>query len=383
MRREDFVVGAPGRLVGTVENAVAFVPHPLPPEFLWTSELATALSVADRELGRLGGVGTQLPNPHLLIEPFLQREAVLSSRIEGTQAGLTDLHRFRLSPEAEQEVADAREVQNYVDALELGLQRVNELPLSLRLIREIHAKLMTGVRGAERAPGDFRRVQNWIGRPGCALVEATFVPPPVPEMTEALHRLEAYFHSPPTLPPLIRLALMHYQFEAIHPFVDGNGRVGRLLITFSLCAEKLLTQPLLYLSAYFEARRDEYYQQLLAVSRNGAWYSWLLFFLRGVAEQANDARLRAGKLLTLREEFRRRLQARRGSARALDLVDRLFRYPYFNVAVVRKALSVSFPGAQQLVDKLAAAGIVREVTGKRRGRVYVSDEIVHAIEEEM
>lgn len=376
-----FTPASPGRLVRTVENADAFVPGPLPESLEWSPVLASTLSQADRALGRLDGIGTQLPNPHILIDPFLNREAVLSSRIEGTQAALSDLLRFKVAPDVEPEVPDAREVANYVEAMQYGLRRLADLPLSLRLIREVHERLLTGVRGEHRAPGEFRRVQNMIGPPGCLIKDATFVPPPVPEMTTALEAFESYLHRRSELPALVRLALTHYQFEAIHPFLDGNGRVGRLLITLWLCANELLSQPLLYLSAYFEPRREEYNTRLLEVSQKGKWNEWVVFFLRGVAEQAEDAKVRSATLLSLRETFRSRLQTPRGSARALELADQLFLFPYITVRITARLLNVSFSGAQGIIDKAIDAGVLREVTGQPRNRIFVADEIVRAVDD--
>ena len=229
-------------------------------------------------MSELAGAARTLPNPHLLIGPFIRREAVLSGRIEGTQASLSDLFFFEASGAADPAVPDVREVSNYVKALEHGLARLDALPISLRLIREIHAKLMEGVRGEHLTPGEFRRSQNWIGAPGCTLMEAIFVPPPEEEMMECLGELEKYLHEPSALLPLVRLALVHYQFETIRPFLDGNGRIGRLLITLLLCAEGLLSEPLLYLSAYFERHRQDYYRCLLDVSHAGQWSHWISFF---------------------------------------------------------------------------------------------------------
>ena len=255
----------------------AFFPNPLSPPLHWDSELVHMLSEAARALGQLAGLGRALPNPHLLIRPFIRREAVLSSRIEGTRTDLPLLYAYEagqltlrgLEPTAPE--ADTREVLNYVHALEYGLDRLHTLPISLRLLREVHEKLMQGVRGEQATPGEFRRSQNWIGPPGCTLNDATFVPPPPTELMDSLSAFESYLHGADSLPPLVRLALIHYQFEAIHPFIDGNGRIGRLLITLLLVHWESLPLPLLYLSAYFERRRDEYYRLQLEVSASGSW----------------------------------------------------------------------------------------------------------------
>ena len=247
-------------------------------------------------------------------------------------------------------------------------------------LREIHRKLMAGVRGEQRTPGEFRRSQNWIGPPGCTLVDAIYVPPPPDEMKQALHDFEQYLHQPSDLTPLMRLALIHYQFEAIHPFLDGNGRMGRLLLTLLLCAEGLLPQPLLYLSAYFEQRRSDYYDLLLAVSQQGAWVAWVEFFLHGVTEQSRDALQRSKRLLDLWQQYRAAVQTPRASALALQLVDELFAYPAITTAIAATLLHVTPRAAQNNLDKLIAAGIVREVTGRKRNRIFVAEEIINIVE---
>lgn len=358
----------------------AYAPNPLPPKLDWTPELVADLSDADRALGELAGLGRALVYPHLLIMPFIRREAVLSSRIEGTRASLSDLYAYEaVQLSMLESPPDVHEVHNYVRALEYGLDRLQELPLSLRLIREIHARLMEGVRGEHQTPGEFRRGQNWVGPPGCSLNEAAFVPPPVPEMQTALDAIEGFLHAPSPLPPLVRLGLVHYQFEAIHPFLDGNGRVGRLLITLLLCAWNLLSQPLLYLSAYFEAHRQDYYDLLLNVSQRGAWEAWLRFFLRAVTEQSHDAVLRAGQLQALREQYRERFQATRAAARLLQLVDLLFARPVASISQVAEALDVSHQSATRYVETLEREGVLREITGRARNRVYQADAVLEAI----
>ena len=380
--------GSPsGKLIRAPTGYWAFVPHPLPPALTWTPTVVAALSDADRALGELAGLGRSLLNPHLLIAPFVRREAVLSSRIEGTQASLSDLYAY----EAVQKTAvqltmfepppDVHEVYNYVRALEYGLDRLQSLPLSLRLIRELHAQLMEGVRGEHGTPGEFRRSQNWIGPPGCSLEDAAFVSPPVPEMKEALGAFERFLHVASDLPPLARLGLVHYQFEAIHPFLDGNGRIGRLLITLLLCAENLLSEPLLYLSAYLESHRQTYYDRLLAVSQQGAWEAWLIFFLRGVAAQAQDAVVRAQRLQDLRERYREQFQSERAAGRLLQTVDLLFAQPVMTMPQISAALGVNYATATRYINRLEDAAILREITGQARNRVYRADEVLAAIEE--
>ncbi|MEA3309769.1 MAG: Fic/DOC family N-terminal domain-containing protein, partial [Chloroflexota bacterium] len=271
MYPEDFRSSSSGRVVRTTTGFWAFVPAPLPPSLHWSESLISRLSAADRALGELAGLGRTLPNPHLLIQPLMYREAVLSSRIEGTRASLGDLyaHEAAAQPALFDIPDDVQEVKNHVLALEYGLERLHTLPISLRLIREIHAHLLQGVRGERKLPGEFRRSQNWIGPSGSTPETAPYVPPPVAEMHVALYAFEKFLHASSDLPPLIRLGMVHPQFEAIHPFLDGNGRIGRLLLILLLCEWQLLPQPLLYLSVYFEARRQTYYDLLLAVTPRG------------------------------------------------------------------------------------------------------------------
>lgn len=381
MQPTDFKDNIHGKVIRTLQGYAAFVPNPLPAPLSVSWDLARQLSEADRALSELAGVGRTLPNPHLLIGPFMRREAVLSSRIEGTRASISDLFFFEGSGIVNPQTPDVREVFNYVHALEYGLARLKELPVSLRLIREMHARLMEGVRGEHLTPGEFRGSrQNWIGPPGCTLMEATFVPPPEAEMNEAIGELEKYLHAPSPLPPLIRFALIHYQFEAIHPFLDGNGRIGRLLLILLLCAEDLLPEPLLYLSAYFERYRREYYRLLLAVSQSGAWSEWTMFFLRGVAEQARDAIRRSDSLLGLWQDYRKKLQAARASALLLRLVDELFSYPAITIARAAERLNVTRPSAQRNVMKLVKEGILKEATGRQRNRIFVAPAIIDVIQ---
>ncbi|HEY6139931.1 MAG TPA: Fic family protein [Thermoanaerobaculia bacterium] len=378
MDPSTFVAPAAGRLVTTVGGAAAFVPSPLPPELEHSWRLSNALARAQGSVGHLRGIGRVLPNPHLLIQPFARREAVLSSRIEGTQASVGDLYLFEIgNPVSER--SDVREVSNYVAALDHGFARLQELPVSLRLIREMHAKLLSGVRGESSDPGEFRSAQNWIGKPGTKIEDATYVPPPVAEMDIALDAFEKFLHADSHLPALIRLALVHYQFEAIHPFLDGNGRMGRLLITLLLHTERLLEQPLLYLSAFFEQHRDAYYAHLLGVSQRGAWSEWVEFFLRAVHEQALDAVERANRLLSLRDEYRTRMTAARQSALLLAMIDHLFLSPAVTIAGAARDLDVTYASAKQNVEKLVAARIL-EPLSEARNRAYMAREILALIE---
>jgi Fic family protein len=378
MDPRDFTNPTAGRLVRTSRGAAAFVPSPLPPPLEPTWNLVSATTRAQAAVGNLRGVGRTLPNPHLLIQPFARREAVLSSRIEGTEASVSDLLLFEVAPKPAAGQTDVPEVANYIEALNLGLGRLSEIPLSLRFIREVHERLLRGVRGATRAPGEFRRDQNWIGSPGATIETAMFVPPPVPEMHEALDALEKYFHADSELPPLIRIALIHYQFETIHPFLDGNGRVGRLLITFLFQVWGLLDQPLLYLSAFFERHREDYYT-LLDAGRRGKYAEWVLFFLRAVEDQANDAVARANRLLELRDDYRRRVTAARSSALLAAAVDHLFETPALTVVRLRSLLGVTHRAAQMNMQKLVSAGIVTEPP-EGRNRVYLAEGILALVE---
>lgn len=366
----------------------AFVPHPLPPDLPLDTALVRTLSDADRALGELAGLGRTISNPNLLIRPFIHREAVLSSRIEGTRADLTDLYAYEAGQLALSGVqrpppeSDVHEVLNYVHALEYGLQRLVTLPVSLRLLRELHERLMTGVRGNSATPGEFRRSQNWIGRPGSTLNDAEFVPPPVPEMQDALYELEKYFHQECPYPPLVRIGMIHYQFESIQPFLDGNGRIGRLLISLLLVHWELLPLPLLYLSAFFERQRQDYYALLLAVGKRSAWREWLVFFLRGVQEQARDAVARAKRLQDLQLEWRQRLQATpRTSALLLQLVDELFQTPALTVPQVQKLLNVTYRAANQMVARLVHENILHPVPGQSRNRQFLAQRIVDILNE--
>ena len=368
-----------GRRIQAPGGYFAYVPEPLPPRMEWRPELVASLSAADRAIGRLAGEGQRLPNPHLLIRPFVRREAVLSSRIEGTQATLGELLASEAGAAVERSPADLREVGNYVVALEHGIQRLDSLPLSLRLVTELHERLMRGVRGDTATPGEFRRSQNWIGSPGCTLANATFVPPSPDRLMNCLGEWERFLHDE-TVPPLVHAALAHSQFEAIHPFLDGNGRVGRLLITLGLIAKGVLPSPLLYLSAYFEATRDEYYARLLGVTERGEWEEWVGYFLRGVGHQAGDALRRIQRIDDLRSSFGERLagSSSRTPQMALDL---FIENPFWTVNRLAERLDVAFTTAQRAIDRLEEAGIVTRVGEARRNRVYCAREILEILEE--
>ena len=360
MNLERFKNSPSGRLLKAGQGDAAyraFVPNALPPALTLDAELIRILSGADRALGELAGLGRTMPNPELLIRPFIRREAVLSSRIEGTQTDITDLYLYEarqmalpgMKPASTD--ADAREVLNYVRALEYGLERAQTLPVSLRLVRELHAHLMEGVRGEKATPGEFRHSQNWIGKAGCTLNDADYIPPPVHEMNLALDAFEKYLHSENEHPPLVRLAFIHYQFEAIHPFLDGNRRIGRLLLSL-----------------------------LLAISERGAWSEWLAFFLSGVAEQSQKANQMAKKLQDLQLKWRSELQKTHLPALVLGITDHLFQQPFVSAAELQEQFGISHPTAMQSLKRLVDKGILKEITGKERHRRYVAEQILQIVE---
>lgn len=357
----------------------AFVPNALPPVIGFDAVLTNLLAEAAQKVGELAGAGRHLPDPYLFVTPAMRREAALSSRIEGTRADERQLALFEASPETVHDHGDADQVHRYVKALEFGLKRRESLPLSLRLIREIHGVLMEGKAGARAYPGEFRASQNWIGPPGCTIEAAPYVPPPADAMTEALHGFESYLHAPSPPHRLVRLALIHYQFEAIHPFVDGNGRVGRLLIILLLCAWGDLPQPLLYLSEFFERNQSAYYDALLQVSRKGAWTEWLRFFLQGVAEQSAAALAQVRRIMDFRERVRDTVEGRAGSRLVWALADGLFRWPALTVKTVQEQHRVSFHTAERAIAVLEGLGLLREITGNRRNRIWMADRHMDAL----
>ena len=366
-----------GAIVRTMHGYDAFVPAPLPPSIAYDPALVLALSRADTALSELSGLGRYLPNPHLLIAPYIRREAVLSSRIEGTRASLSDVLLDEVRQSAADSSDDIREVRNYVTALEYGVRRLTDLPLSLRLVQELHARLMQDVRGNTATPGEFRRRQNWIGRPGSSLVTADYVPPPPEEVMQALYLWEGFLHAPRSMPDLVLCALLHEQFEAIHPFWDGNGRLGRLLIPLFLIERGRLSQPLLYLSAYFERRRSAYYHLLQRVRTDGDWPGWIRFFLEGVAVTADAARLQAAALMDLRARFDGNL---RPYPKARTVLDALFANPYITVNRAASVLQSSAPTARSAIEFLRQHGVLEEITGRAYGRTYCATPILHALE---
>ena len=379
MNPKDFSESKSGRLANAPQGYLAFVPNPLPPQISFDMDLVLALSKADTALSELSGLGGQLPNPHLLISPYIRREAVLSSRIEGTKASLSDLLIDELEGGHAKGTStdDIKEIRNYIRALEHGTKLLPDLPLSLRLIREIHEKLMIGVRGDRATPGEFRRSQNWIGPAGSNPMTAAFVPPPVDEMMTCLGDWEKFLHMRDVIPDLIQCAMMHVQFETIHPFLDGNGRVGRLLVTFFLMERQRLSQPLLYLSAFIDAHKSDYYDLLQRVRTHGDWIPWIRFFLQGVTEIATEAGAQARELHTLREQYRAQL---RDKPNALGLLDDLFINPYMTITRAAKALNKTHPTAKAAINVLEEAGILKETSGRQWGRFYVCSPVLDALE---
>jgi Fic family protein len=361
-----------------------YVPAPIPRDLELSRETTRSLSAADRALGRLAGAGRLLANPHLLVQPYLTAEALASSRIEGTQASLSEV--FEAAVDGEDSPSnDVREVQNSIAAFELGVRRLGELPLSLRLLREVHARLLRGVRGEEKSPGEFRTSQNWIGPPGRPLAEARFVPPrAVPEMTQALADWERFLHERDgNLPPLVACALIHYQFETIHPFLDGNGRLGRLAAILYLMDIGELPQPLLSLSPWFERDRDSYYERLQAVRERGEMQQWLQYFLDGVAQQAKDAVARAELLTDLQSRYRTALAGDRSSA--VHVIDLIFANPYLTTARVARHLDVTPAGALNLIRKLERRGwLQRTSVAGQGGRItWVASEVMGMLQSDV
>jgi Fic family protein len=380
-----------GRLVRAWEGdgICAFVPNRLPAKVDFLGDIRDESEKAMFCLGKLSAIIPNLPNPELLTEPFMRREAVLSSKIEGTKTGVGQLYLFETEEKSgnkrqDDDLGDAREVLNYVMALQHGLEQLREIPVCNRLMRDMHRILMDRVaddRGLHKSPGEFRNQQVYIGKDS-DIRNARYVPPPSTEVPALMADLEQYINDcQKELPTLVKIALVHYQFEAIHPFSDGNGRLGRVLISLLLSSLNIIDQPLLYLSAFFERNQNEYVQNLWHVSRYGAWYKWVKFFLQGVIEESNDVIARAKRLMLLRESYRQSLQASRHGSSSLGLIDFLFHWPIVSVPDVAKKLDMSYPGAQKIVEKLAGSDILEEVTGRRRNRLYIAKEIIKILEE--
>jgi len=373
---------SPGEIVN-FEGYEAFNPDPLPPDLQMTNELAMAHADALKAVSELKGVGRTVENPQMLIRPFIRKEAVLSSRIEGTRADLEDVYALEAGQENtidQPRRSDAREVINYVWATEEGLSKLNSSNLNLDLIKKLHQILMQDVRDDEKTPGEFRDGQNYIGKPGDGIEEARYVPPPAQHATIAIQQLANYIEGEWKFPPLIDLGMIHYQFETIHPFWDGNGRIGRLLVTLLMCDRRLLNEPFLYISAFFNRNRSEYIDRLYRVSTENAWEEWLLFFLEAIETQANEAYIRSKEMLTLQEEYREMYQDKK-SRTHLQLVDYLFSQPEITVKDAQEELDVSYPAANATVSQLVEDNMLTEITGKKRNRRFRATEIFHILRE--
>lgn len=368
----------PGKKVSRGKYS-AFVPDVLPPTLHWTPRLIRLLSDADRLIGKLAGEGGRLPNPHVLMRSFTRREAVLSSKIEGTQATLGELLAVEAGIAVERSPDDLREVGNYVVALEHGMARLKKLPICVRLIKELHEKLMTNVKGHHATRGEFRKIQNWIGKPGSTPETASFVPPPPAAVEPCLAAWEKFVNES-DLPPLVTIALAHYQFEAIHPFLDGNGRVGRLLITLFLIERRILPTPLLYLSAFFEASRRDYYDGLHGVSEHGAWADWIEYFLLGVARMSEDALNRAAHINAKLAEWQKSV-AGESTKTPLRVVELLAANPFITAKGCVKKLGVAFTTAQRAIERLERLGIVQQTGTAKRDRVYCAKALLDILEE--
>jgi Fic family protein len=381
-KERDVVESHPraGYVVNQLEGYRAFEPAPLPPEpaLSYDNDLISLLADANARVGRLDALANALPDAELFLAMYVRQEALLSSRIEGTECTLDDIIASDLAPDGPANL-DVREVVNYVAALDHGIARLGVLPLSNRLLREVHAELLRTGRGSEKTPGEFRRTQNWIGSPGCTLTEATFVPPPVHVMHTALSDPEKFLHSS-ELPVLVVAGLAHVQFETIHPFLDGNGLTGRLLISLLLHERGLLTKPLLYLSTYLKHEQRTYFRLLTTVRAEGAWEAWMKFFLRGVAESATNAALTATRIHELRDADRYRLIERNANKLDFALLDSLYRQPIVNEAWVERELDVTPTTAGKVLNRLEEAGILREITGFKRNRRYRHDRYIDIFE---
>jgi Fic family protein len=364
------------------EGYAAYAPNPLPPEIRYDAELQALLSAADRAMARLDGMSRVLPNPDLFIAMYVKKEALLSSQIEGTQASLRGVLEVEASLESNEDLNEIGEVINYIDAMHYGLETVRAEPISVALITEIHWLLLRNARGADRFPGEIRQVQNFIAPSGATSIrEAVFVPPPPSEVGRALAELEVFIQADDPMPPLVRIALIHAQFETIHPFLDGNGRIGRLLITFYLCWKGILSRPLLYLSFFLKRNRAEYYTLLNAIRTEGAYEDWLAFFLRGVIEVSGEAERSAQEIIALRESVVDRLLAHEiGGAGAVRLAYSLFERPIVTAGDVTRLFGLSQPAANALVKRFVAAGILRETTGKQRYKRYEFREYLAILE---
>ena len=357
----------------------AFVPNLLPFEIKVNEQLHVLLSQADLALGRLDGIAETLPDVDFFILMYIKKEATLSSQIEGTQATFGDVLKAEVRAEGLETHKDVDEILNYIKAMNYGLKRLEKLPLSLRLIKEIHRILLAGVRGEKRGPGEFRVTQNWVG--GTSINRASFVPPPPHELMPLLDNLEKFFYDKSPIPILIKAGLIHAQFENIHPFLDGNGRIGRLLITFYLCQQRVLNKPLLYLSDYFKKFRQEYYGKLQAFHENDDIEGWLEFFLEGIRQTSDEAVATSKKIIKIKEEdFKKITKLGRSVPKADLLLSYLFHTPLVTIKDVERIVGIKNPNALRLVNKFVRLGILKEITGKKRNRVFAYQRYINLFE---
>lgn len=368
MNAADFATSPSGHLTPTIDRAMAFVPHPLPPENLGLGQMVGLIARATQCMGELSGIGRALPNPMLVIRPFLRKEAVASSKIEGTVTTMSELVLYEAGRNERDVSSDTVEVRNYGRALEEGIARLDTLPVSSRLILELHRTLMSGVahnRGAHITPGEFKREQNWIG--ARLIQNSRFVPPPPREAEQCMSDLERYIHADESdVPLVVRLALIHYQFEAIHPFPDGNGRIGRLLLPLILAERREMSHPLLYLSSYFEKHYDQYIDLMYDVSRLGAWEPWIRFFLQAVIASCEDGIKKAKALQDLHTSYRTQVQTARSSALLARIIDDLFNIPATTIPYAQRDLKISYNAAKNNLDRLVNAGVL--IVDPRGGR---------------
>jgi len=387
MNEKDFVNSPTGRLVPTRIHLIpytAFVPNPLPPEISSSWEITKNILLAQQGMSELKGIGRNIENPNIFIRPFIRKEAVSSSMIEGTRTELVDLLAYEIDDQpirgiggSDPAESDIREVLNYVKAIEYGIKNIDR-SFDEKYLCNLHKILLKGVRGQNTNPGKFRDTQNYIGKdPNPDL--ASFIPPPVPDMEQSIRKLINYLDIPDQYPPLVRIALIHYQFETIHPFADGNGRIGRLLNTLLLLKWDLLNEPTIYLSGYTEEHREEYYKLLLDVSKYGNWENWIVFFMKAVIEQSNDAIVRIKKMQDLKNEWLGRMEIGRASVNIIRLIDRLFVSPYITISDAEKKLSITNRAARLNIFKLIDAGILRPASDQKYGQLFVAEEILNII----
>ncbi|MFW5871793.1 MAG: Fic family protein [bacterium] len=361
------------------DSYLSFIPYKLPPKIEFDQKLALALSKADSTLSKLSGVGILLPNPDLLVTPYMKKEALSSSRIEGTRISLSEFYLAEAKGDEDKE-PNASEVSNYIKAMNHTLQQIKNQPIDLDLIRKMHEILMNQVRGKDKFPGEYRHIQNWIGLPNSKPQDASFVPPPPEKVPSLLQDMVDYLNTYDEMPLLIKTALLHYQFETIHPFCDGNGRIGRALIVLHLCKKNKLTQPLLYISGFFEKHRTEYIRVLAEANKRGNFKEWILFFLKAVKEQSQEALEKATKLQQLKEEYRDKVQDKSKTNLMLQAVDNLFINPYLRITRLKKQIGTTYPTAKRIVEQLQDLNILKQVNDAKRDKIYLAQEIMEIIE---